>query len=137
LVGAWGLVKSAEEALSEGKAPILKQVMQEAGVKRPSPKILADAAKKGDRFSKELWKEAGDQLGTALSNIVNLLNPDRIVLCGGVSKAGAMILTPALASLRSRAFDSPRKAAKVSISHYDERLGVVGAALLFWESKDI
>lgn len=133
LIGAWGLIRRAEEGLHRGRAPKLKKLLQASPKKKIDPKMMADAARAGDPFCVQLWKDAGEQLGCALVNFVNVFNPDRIVLCGGVSKAGDLILKPALHTLGARAFAAPAKHVRVTVSKYDERLGVVGAALLFWE----
>ncbi len=131
LIGAWGLVKTAEEGMRSGRASNLKKLIQ-AGSKL-TPQLLAEAARKKDPFCVKLWQTAGEQLGSALSNLVNIFNPDRIVLCGGVSKAGNLILRPALRSLKKRAFKTPVEKAEITVSKYDQQLGVAGAALLFLE----
>ncbi len=131
-VGAWGLVKSAEEGMKKSHAPILKKLLRESG-SRLSPRLLQTAAEKKDPLSLQIWKDAGEQLGSAMASLVNIFNPDRIVLCGGVSKAGSIILDPAQRALKARAFKTPGQKVKVTVSKYDQNLGVAGAALLFWE----
>ena len=130
LVGAWGLIQTAKEGLRRGRAPILKKMLKE---EKLSPKLIEAAARKNEPFSKKIWADAGECLGAALSNLANIFNPDRVVLCGGVSKAGSLLLKPALQALQMRAFETPVKAMKVTVSKYDEKLGVVGAALLTLE----
>jgi len=106
-VGATSLIHQAEVALKEGKAPILQKLLQDPGQDAVNPHTLEIAALKGDPFCIELWKTAGERLGFALTNIVNIFNPDRIILCGGVSKAGSLILDPAVQTLQKRAFEAP------------------------------
>lgn len=132
-VGAWGLILEAESGIKRELAPILKKILKGPPQKKLEPKTLAQAAKAGDPFCQQLWRDAGERLGSILSNCVNIFNPERIVLCGGVSKAGPLILEPALHTLGRRAFAIPAQKVKVTISQYDENLGVVGAALLFQE----
>ena len=132
LAGAWGLVQTAKEGLRRGRSPLLRRMLKEEGAKL-EPRTLARAARRGDPFCRRLWRDAGEQLGCALANCVNIFNPERIVLSGGVSKAGSLILAPALRAMKARAFAAPARAARVTISKYDEHLGVVGAALLLQE----
>ncbi len=132
LIGAWGIILSAQEALKKNQAPILKKLIRETNEKL-SPKLIEQAAKKGDAFSRRLWKQTGVQLGCVLSNCVNIFNPERIVLSGGVSKVGNLLLAPALATMKSRAFKVPAKTVKVTVSKYGEKLGVMGAAYLLLE----
>ena len=129
-VGAWGLIQNAEFGLKKKLAPILKKILQSSSKVTLNPKTLALAAERGDSYCQQLWKDAGEQLGCMMANCVNIFNPDRIILCGGVSKAGSLILSPALHTLGRRAFTIPAQKVKVTISKYDECLGVVGAALL-------
>lgn len=133
MVGAWGLVQTAQEGLSKGSTTILKKMLQSSSKKELDPELIALAANRGDSYCQQLWKDAGEILGCALSNCVNIFNPDRIVLSGGVSKAGSLILGPTLHTLGRRAFAIPAQKVKVTISQFSEKLGVVGAALLFWE----
>ncbi|MBI2119628.1 MAG: ROK family protein [Elusimicrobia bacterium] len=132
-VGAWGLIREAESGLKRELAPILKKILKGPPQKKIEPKSIAEAAKAGDPFCRQLWQDTGERLGSILSNCVNIFNPERIVLCGGVSKAGSLLLEPALHTLGRRAFAIPAKKVKVTVSQYDENLGVVGAALLFLE----
>lgn len=132
LIGAWGIILSAQEGLARGEAPVLKKILKEPGMKL-APKAIAMAAKRGDRFCKELWNRTGEQLGCVMSNCVNIFNPERIILSGGVSKTGPLLLKPALAALKKRAFKMPVSAVKITISRYDENLGVFGAAYLLLE----
>ena len=132
MVGAWGLIRIAEDGLKKGLAPVLKKMLEKKGAAL-SPKLLEDAAKMNDPYCGQIWTDAGERLGAALATLVNIFNPERIVLCGGVSKAGALLLTPALHTLGMRAFETPAQNVRVTISRYDENLGVAGAALLSWE----
>ncbi len=131
LIGAWGIVQTAREAIRKNRAPVLKKLIR--GGADLSPKLIAQAARSGDAFSKSLWKQTGVQLGCVLANCVNIFNPDRIVLSGGVSKVGGLLLRPALAAMRARAFKVPLSKVKVTVSKYDEKLGVMGAAFLLLE----
>jgi glucokinase len=95
-----------------------------------TPRVLAEAAQKGDPLAKRLWQESGRRLGIVLAGIINLLNPDMIILAGGVSKAGNLLLDPVKETISERAFKTPARVCKVVISKYTQKLGVVGAALL-------
>jgi len=133
MIGAWGLIQTAQDGLKKGLAPILKKILSKSKGIELNPETIEEAAAQGDGYCRQIWDEAGEILGCTLSNLVNLFNPDRIILCGGVSKARSWILKPALHTLAMRAFKTPLVSLRVSISQYDEKLGVVGAGLLFWE----
>jgi len=65
-----------------------------------------------------------------LADVLNFVNPDAIVLCGGISHAGKYILEPVKREISKRAFKSANKACKILVSSYTNKLGVVGAAML-------
>jgi len=58
------------------------------------------------------------------------MNPDAIVLCGGISRAGKLITEPARKEIKKRAFKSAADACEIIVSNYTQKLGVVGAAML-------
>ncbi|MBL8023633.1 MAG: ROK family protein [Elusimicrobia bacterium] len=95
-----------------------------------NPKILAGLARKGDPVARKVWDRAANALGAALSNIVNLLNPDTILLTGGVSRGAALFLPKALRIMKQRSFLTPAQAVRVVVSERSSDLGVAGAALL-------
>lgn len=133
MIGAWGLVQTANEGLRKGAAEVLKKILQSSPKRELDPELIALAAARGDLYCQQLWKDAGEALGSALANCVNIFNPERIVLSGGVSKVGSLILEPALHTLGRRAFSTPAQKVKVTISQFTEKLGVAGAGLLLWE----
>lgn len=94
------------------------------------PRILEDRARLGDPVAKEAWRRAAQALGTALSNLVNLLNPDTLLLTGGVAKGSALFLPRALRIMKQRAFETPARAVRVVIAKRPADLGVAGSALL-------
>ena len=95
-----------------------------------TPEILHSAALKGDKSAIEIWKYVGEKLGILLAGIINLANPDTIVLCGGISRTGKFLTDPAKKEITERAFRSAVKGCKIKVSHYTSKLGVVGAAML-------
>ena len=95
-----------------------------------TPKIITLAADSGDRLAIEYWRSYGEKLGIMLAGLINTVNPDMIVLAGGLSKAGDYILDSVKETVKKRAFKVPAKACKIIISKYTQKLGVVGAALL-------
>ncbi len=95
-----------------------------------SPLIIQQAALKGDRYARELWQEMGRRLGITLASVVNLLNPQWIVLAGGLSKAGSLLLKPVQKTILQNSFSTPARAVKLTISRLDQDLGMVGAGLL-------
>jgi glucokinase len=83
-----------------------QQRYQETGTPREpddcTPLALELSALKGDRIAQDIWEETGVMLGAALSDVIWLLNPDSIILGGGVAKAGELIFSPIRRTIASR-----------------------------------
>lgn len=126
-VGANYLVKQIQNEIVRGKKTIVKEIVKN-GLKKITPELIARAAGKNDRLSREIWKEMGKNLGTILAGVINLLNPEMLVLTGGVAQAGRFFLGELKKTLRKRTFQEPLKKVKIVVTN--KNLGVIGAALL-------
>jgi len=93
-----------------------------------TPKMIAEAAQAGDNIARQIWGDAGDWLGTVLSSIVWLLNPDGIIIGGGVSKAGDLLFEPLGNKMKSML--SPVLWDKLEIipAHFGNEAGIIGSA---------
>ena len=117
-----------------GTAAILRrarQAMPHRG--RLSPEALSQAARGGDRAARRIWRDVGVSLGIGLSNVINLLNPERIVLGGGVANAWPWFGPSLRATVRRRAFAVPRRACRIVRASLGERAGIIGGAVLVWD----
>jgi len=87
-------------------------------------------AKDGNKKAKALWADVGRKLGVMLTGVVNLLNPDKIIIGGGVSKAGELILKPLRQELKTRAMKDPAYHVKIVRAKLSTDAGIIGASLL-------
>jgi predicted NBD/HSP70 family sugar kinase len=91
---------------------------------------IVSAGRAGDRLSHNVVSEAGTHLGTALADLVNLLNSQRIILGGAVPQvAQSLLMEPLMVSLRQRAFSHSVHDLGVVVSRLGEEAAAVGAAL--------
>lgn len=88
-------------------------------------KSIYDAARKGDTLANELIDQTGYYLGVGLVNLVDIFNPQLILIGGGLSQMGALLLDPARKLVNQRAFQLPAKAVRIETA----RLGTDSAAL--------
>lgn len=128
-IGAPRLAEQGRLAVTKGKSKIIAKLVG-GDLSKINPEVLAKAAKMGDKQAKQIWETAGERLGIALADIINLLNPEMIVLAGGVSQAGDLLIKPMKRAIFARAYETPAKACKIVISKFTQKLGVVGAAFL-------
>ena len=96
-----------------------------------SPLELEKRAQKGDKKSKMIYQEFGRNLGIGLANLINVFDPEIVVVGGSISKAGSLILEPAEKEIQKRVL-SPhsKKFVKIRLSKLGSSAGAVGAALL-------
>ena len=86
-------------------------------------------AKKGDREAREAYALAGYYLGIGLSIAVNFLNPEKILLGGGVMDGAEFILPPALREARKRSFPASFACCRIEKAALGNDAGFIGAAL--------
>jgi glucokinase len=101
-----------------------------AGVREAcDPKLLHQAAGRGDEHARAVFERAGVVLGVALANLTNLIDPAVFVIGGGVAQAGDLLLGPARRTLAERAMIGGARVPPVVPAVLGVRAGVIGAAL--------
>lgn len=106
LASGTAIARAGTIAIAEGRAPLLKQIVDASGEPVSSAQI-AQAAAEGDEAAGSIIRDAATTIGTAFGNLINLLNPDVIVVGGGVVQIGAPLLGPVENTMRSIAFPDP------------------------------
>jgi glucokinase len=130
LVSASALIRRARQGLSLGLSNTLMQLSQ-GNAQSISIEMLAQAAIQGDRFATRLLLETGAHLGRAIVGLINLLNPELIVIGGGVaSAAGELILPEVERVVRDRAMAQLINQVQLRMSKLQEKDWALGAALL-------
>jgi glucokinase len=129
VASATGIVRLALEALeSTDQKSLLKPILTSKG--SISSRDIFDSAEKGDELAKAVIEKVSRYLGLALSNIANAMNPEKIVIGGGVSKAGEQLLEPVNKYFRKFAFPRVAKSTEISIATLGNDAGIIGAAWL-------
>ena len=90
-----------------------------------------DAAKAGDSVANEIVRDTARYLGAGVANLLNIFNPDTVVIAGGVTAAGDALFVPLRAEVRRRAFGPAVRAAKIVPGTLPGSAGVVGAVASF------
>jgi glucokinase len=93
-------------------------------------KDVFDSARNGDELAQKVVAEVSFHLGFTLASIANTLNPEKIVLGGGVSKAGAILLASVNENFAKYAFSAVRESTKITLATLGNDAGVLGAAWL-------
>ncbi len=120
-VSSWALIRDANAITREKPGSAI------ASLRSLTPEDLAALASQGDEDAMALWEKAGAMLGVGIANLMNLLNPERIVLVGGLARAGGLLLKPAEKTWKNQAFDKAHETTSVRIGTLGEWAGVRGA----------
>ncbi|MEW6101453.1 MAG: ROK family protein [Candidatus Omnitrophota bacterium] len=90
---------------------------------------LSALAKKGNKRALKIWEKAGLRLGLALSNALNLLNPEAIIIGGGVANAGGIIFDTIRKKIKEQAMRVQAKGLRVLKARLGNDAGIIGAAI--------
>lgn len=106
------------------------------GVVEHSPvsgKWVSRAAQDGDPVARKVIEQTSLYLGAGLASLVNVFNPDVIVISGGVSDLGETLLGPARAVVAQRAFRTAARRVQVECGRFGVATGAIGAAISVWQ----
>jgi glucokinase len=96
--------------------------------------LVTELAHDGDEVSREVLALIGRRLGVGIASLVNVFNPEVVVIGGGVMGAGELLLEPARAEMAWRALPPGRELARVVAARFGAEAGMVGAATLALET---
>ena len=85
----------------------------------------------GDPYANDVMRETAKLLGAGVANLINILNPEMIVIAGGVTRAGDHLFVPLRAEVRRRAFRAAEERCSIVPGELPGTAGVVGAAAMF------
>jgi glucokinase len=100
-------------------------------------KKVFDAAVLGDQLAKNIFEFTGQVLGLALANFVMFSSPEAIILFGGLTKSGDLILKPTRENMEANVIQVFQNKVKILVSHLREAdAAILGASALAWEMQD-
>ena len=120
------IVAMAEEYIKGGKSTKYRELANPD----ITPYIVSEAAKQGDPVAKRIFTIVGEYIGIGLASVVNLLNPEKIIIGGGVAAAGDLLLNPIKENLIKRAMPIAGSAVEIVPAQLGNSAGVIGESLL-------
>jgi glucokinase len=124
------LAKQAQQRIEQGASSIIREMVQ-GDLNRIDSKIVGLAAQQGDPLALEIVQRAGRVIGLGLTSLLHLFNPQIIVIGGGVSKIGPLLLDPMRAAIReSVIYDGYINRLRIEMAALGEDVSIVGAAAL-------
>lgn len=122
------IAKRVREALEAGQESILRERFGAAEpLSRLTARDVAEAARNGDSFARRIWDETGFFLGLGIVNVVQMFNPDVVVLGGGVTKAWDLFIGPTLETVYERLMPAYRGTFTIERAGLGDLVGVMGA----------
>jgi glucokinase len=94
-----------------------------------------EAAHSGDALALEIVRDTAKFLGTGIGNLLNILNPDVVVITGGVTQAGEPLFEPLRAEVKRRAFRPAVNACRIVAGSLRSSAGMVGAVAAFKQQR--
>lgn len=125
VASATGVVRVAREKLKSSTEDSVLRDLKVIGSKQ-----VLDAARTGDSLALKIVDQLAYYLGLSLANLGNAVNPEKIVIGGGVSKAGKTLLEPVMNYFKRFAFPKVRTSTTIDIATLENDAGVIGAAWL-------
>lgn len=130
--GSRGVVRTAKELLESDPRP---SMMREMDIQ--TPKDVFECCEKGDELAIEVFRHTGEILGVGLANYASILNPEAIIIAGGVAHAGKWLIEPTYASFEEHVFHNVKGKVKFLMSNLNEQeRDVLGASALAWNVKE-
>jgi glucokinase len=134
LASGWAVAKAAIERINNGGKSYIVELV-DGKIDSITAETVAAAARRGDQIAVDLVAEAAKYLGIGLANLVNIFNPELIVIGGGLSKMGDMLLKPARRVLKERAFQLPAQTVHIVRARLGSNAGIIGAAAYVFDQQ--
>ncbi len=128
IASGMALRREAQDRVRKGVVSLISDMSQDAD-NIPLETILL-AAEHGDKVAYKLITDMAANLGLAISNAVNILNPEMIILGGSLMGAGAIVTDAITKSIKSHCLSPIAVAVKVVASELGEKSGILGASTL-------
>jgi glucokinase-like ROK family protein len=123
--GGLAIARKAREAIEQGRRTELSSIAPE--------KILAvdvaQAARRGDLVAQKIITDSGRYLGIAIASLVNIFNPGLVVIGGGVSQLGDLLLEPIRKTVLERSLHSAARAVRITSAVLGKRASSIGAVV--------
>ena len=138
-IGCWetlasgtALAREAVKRITEGARTSIIELVG-GDVSKIDANIVGLTAKQGDELAQELVSRLGYYFGVGLANLVNIFNPELILVGGGVAKMGDLLLQPAIKVVKERAFSTSANAVEIKPATLGDDSGILGAVAFVLE----
>ncbi len=131
---ATALIRETAEVIAEYPDSIIHE-MVEKNSNKISGKTAFIAAKQGDAAGKKIVEQFIEYLGIGVSNVINILQPEIVVIGGGISKEGENLLVPLREYVKRNIYTKEGPITKIMAAKLGNDAGIIGAAMLWKQEK--
>jgi glucokinase len=132
-----GIVATAKELLTQYPNSFIGSGFNDGAGGIITPLMVFEAAQQGDVAACEVWRKVGHALGIGLLNLINIVSPTCVVIGGGISQAGDLLLEPAREVIRERAFPPQHRKTQILQAALGDLSGIYGAAAMVFQNLRI
>ncbi len=134
LVCGTAVAEEAMKRIRQGEKSSLTEIV-EGKIENITAEKVSIAAQSGDSLASEVILRAATYLGVGLVNVVNIFNPEMIIIGGGMAKMGDLLLNPARQVVRERTFQLAAQAVRIVPAQLGDDAGVLGAASFVFSTR--
>ncbi len=127
------LTRLAVEAIEKGEMSLIKE-MSGNNTKNINPDLILKAASEGDQFAIGIISKIGFDLGKGISSLMQILNPEMIILGGPLAKAGSFLTTSIEQALQQYTFAIIKEGMEITISKLGDEANLLGNVINVMES---
>lgn len=127
-VSALGVLRTVREKIASGQYSILCDWTKNE-LDKITAKMVSEAFDKNDKVARETFFEAGEILGYGLVNVINLYNPEIIIIGGGMSAAGERLLSKTREIIETHALQLSQSVCEITTAALGDSAGMLGAAI--------
>ena len=120
------IVAMAEDYIKGGKSTKYRELANP----EITPYIVYEAAKAGDPVARRIFTVIGEYIGIGLTSVINLLNPEKVIIGGGVAAAGEFLMDSIKETVKRRAMKIAGETVEIVPAQLGNTAGVIGASLL-------
>ena len=121
--------RRARQAIEEGVVSLIEK-LAEGKLENITPEIVVEATKRGDKLAFNIMEKTGEYLGIGIADMINIFNPELIVIGAGVSQAGNILLEPLKRTVKARALQLSSSMTNIKVSQLGNNGGALGAAIM-------
>jgi len=123
------IARRMQRLIEEGAGSVVLE-MAGGDLAKIDGELIVEAARSGDALARQVMQEAGECLGVGVANVVHLLNPQMVIIGGGVSNAGALLFQPVWDVVARRTMVAFRTNLRIVPAQLGDDVGLLGCAAL-------